>query len=121
MHRTTLASAGAGFLAVDFGHHALDFDTFRNAVTMTSVGAGDRIPVVEMHTNSRTGSLLTRIKVNEARNVTRGEFDMYTFFEFANGFHGFVSLKQTFTVQVKHGSSLKMGYLKLEETISLLG
>ena len=43
MHRTALAAACAGRLAVDFGHHFLHVDALGDAMAVPSVGRGDSV------------------------------------------------------------------------------
>jgi hypothetical protein len=96
VHGTAFAAAKPAFLAEDFDHHAFDVATLGDAVTMAAVGRADPVIVAEFQSDADAGCLLARIKVNETRHITVGEFDIDAIFKGANADHPAIGVEQLF-------------------------
>ncbi|MNR04828.1 hypothetical protein D3C85_1208200 [compost metagenome] len=100
MHRTALATAHAGLLAVDFGHHAVHIHALGDAVAMTAVGRGDAVAVAQVGHDPGRGSLFAGIQVDEAGDLAGGELHVQAFFEGADGAHHFIGMQQLFGTEL---------------------
>jgi hypothetical protein len=52
VHRAAFTFAIAGFLAVEFGHHAIEPGALGDDVAVAAVGAGNVVPVTEVGTDT---------------------------------------------------------------------
>ena len=84
----------AGGAAIQFSHHRLHIDPFRNAVTVPAVGTGYHVLVREMGADPDRNRLLARIQMHEPRNAIRGKLLPHPFFKLADGRHPLVDFKQ---------------------------
>ncbi|MNG92340.1 hypothetical protein D3C79_512720 [compost metagenome] len=100
MHRTALATAHAGLLAVDFGHHAVHIHALGDAVAMTAVGRGDAVAVAQVGHDPGGGGFFAGIQVDEAGDLAGGELHVQAFFEGADGAHHFIGMQQLFGTEL---------------------
>ena len=93
VHRASLAVAKAGSLSIDLRHHAMNITSFRQAVAVSAMRAGDLVAIVEVHANSRRHSLLAGIEMHKSRNLAGRELEMDSLFELPDQFHGSVGFE----------------------------
>src|SRR5690606_24416196 len=99
VHRAAFAAARPGAPAVDLGHHLPDVDAFGDAVPVAAVGAGDRVPLVQVHAHPGGGRFFPGVEVHETGDVAFGELLVHPVFEGPDGPHRPVGGEQAGFVQ----------------------
>src|SRR5262245_16932011 len=94
VHRATLARTESILLAVNLSHHPIHVTPFGNAVTMATMSAGELVAVVEVHANACGNRFLSRIEMDEARNIAGCKLQMNPFLEFPDHLHGPIRFEQ---------------------------
>src|SRR5690606_7340891 len=70
VHRAAFAAARPGAPAVVLGPHLPDVDAFGVPVAVAAVGAGDRVPLVQVPAHAGDRQLLPRLEVHDTADVT---------------------------------------------------
>ena len=94
VHRSALALAGAGGLAVQLGHHGHHVAALRDGVPMAAVGAGDVVGGGQDVANPGRHRLLAGIQVNKAGHLPGLEFLVDALLEVTDRSHGPIRLEQ---------------------------
>ena len=93
VHGTALTFAGTGGTSIQLRHHLVDADTLGDAVTVTTVGAGNAICIGQVGTDTDRHRFFPCVKVNEARNPPGGVFVMHAILELTDSNHPLVDFK----------------------------
>jgi hypothetical protein len=84
VHRAPLSAVRAGGLPVELGHHGADVHTFRDAVTVTTMGRCDPVIAAEGGAGPDRHCLLADVEVHGAHGHAVFDEPLQTLLELAN-------------------------------------